>query len=134
MRKKVILCVDDEKIILDSLKTQLKACYGTSFVYEIAENAQEAIDVIEELILEGTVSIVIIVSDWLMPGIKGDEFLIKVHKKYPEIVKIMLTGQADIAAIERSKREANLYKCIAKPWTEKDLIDTINGGLNLQNT
>jgi DNA-binding NtrC family response regulator len=133
MEKKIMLFVDDEKIILDSLKSQLKGHFGNSFLYETAENAQEAIEVIDELMGTGTKTIVIILSDWLMPGIKGDEFLIKVHKKYPNIVKIMLTGQADAKAIERSKREANLYKCIAKPWIENDLIDTISGGLKLQN-
>ena len=39
-----------------------------------------------------------------MPGIKGDEFLIRVHQKYPKIVKVMLTGQADEVAIERVKK------------------------------
>jgi DNA-binding NtrC family response regulator len=128
MDKNVILCVDDEKMILDSLKAQLKERYGNSFSYETAENATEALEVIDELMVDN-IKIVIIVSDWLMPGIKGDEFLIQVHKKFPGIVKIMLTGQADSEAIERSKKEANLFKCIAKPWTEAELIDTINSGL-----
>jgi len=130
MGKSVILCVDDEKMILNSLKSQLKEKYGNSFSYETAENAVEALEVINEL-MEDNAQIVIIVSDWLMPGIKGDEFLIKVHQQYPGIVKIMLTGQADAEAIERSRREANLYRCIAKPWTEKELIETIDSGLQL---
>ena len=130
MGKSVILCVDDEKMILNSLKSQLKEKYGNSFSYETAENAIEALEVINEL-MEDNAQIVIIVSDWLMPGIKGDEFLIKVHQQYPGIVKIMLTGQADAEAIERSRREANLYRCIAKPWTEKELIETIDSGLQL---
>jgi DNA-binding NtrC family response regulator len=126
--KKVILCVDDEKMILNSIKTQLKENFGSNYLYETAENAFDALELIDELVQEEAV-ILIIVSDWLMPGIKGDEFLIKVHEKYPQIIKVMLTGQADPKAIERAVIYANLYKCLLKPWEEKELINTIKTGL-----
>ena len=128
MVRKVILCVDDEKIVLDSLEKQLYNNFGSSFDYEIAENADDAFEIIDELKLDGKV-IVIIVSDWLMPGIKGDEFLEIVHKKYPDIVKIMLTGQADLEAIENAKKNANLFKCIYKPWSEEELVETVREGV-----
>ena len=128
MAKQVILCVDDEKIILDSLKAQLKENFGNSYSYEVAENANDALEVIEELTIEGF-DILIIVSDWLMPGIKGDEFLIKVHEKYPRIVKVMLTGQANTEAIERARQYANLHRYIAKPWSEQELVDAIKSGI-----
>ena len=48
---------------------------------------------------------IIIVSDWLMPGMKGDEFLIQVHQKFPHIVKVLLTGQADSEAILSQARQ-----------------------------
>lgn len=126
--KKVILCVDDEKMILNSLKAQLKENLGADFKYETAENADDAMELIDELVDEGA-SILIIVSDWLMPGIKGDEFLINVHKKHPGIVKVMLTGQADHDAIQRAYKYANLLKCITKPWSEEELIETIKIGI-----
>ncbi len=128
MVRKAILCVDDEKIVLDSLEKQLYNNFGSSFDYEIAENADDAFEIIDELKLDGKV-IVIIVSDWLMPGIKGDEFLEIVHKKYPDIVKIMLTGQADMQAIENAKKNANLFKCIYKPWSEEELVQTVREGV-----
>lgn len=71
-----------------------------------------------------------IVSDWLMPKIKGDEFLVQVHEKFPDIAKVMLTGQADETAIKRAQSDANLQACIYKPWQENDLIETIKKGLN----
>ncbi|MCP4458943.1 MAG: response regulator [Cytophagales bacterium] len=126
--KKVILCVDDEKIILSSLKLQLKKNFGSEFNYEFAENALEAMDLLDELIYDGT-RVILIVSDWLMPSMKGDEFLVNVHKKYPKIVKIMLTGQADKIAVSNAETNANLYTCIRKPWLEEVLIDTIKLGL-----
>lgn len=128
MSNTAILCVDDETVILESLKEQLKRRFGNQYMYEAAESAQEAWEIIEEL-HEEDVKVVIIVSDWLMPEMKGDEFLIKVHQKYPEIVTVMLTGQADDAAIERAKKEANLYYCLRKPWTEEELAHIITSSV-----
>ncbi len=126
MSKSYILCVDDEKIVLDSIKKQLKNHYQSKFYYETAENATEALELIDEIMEDGSTEMIIIVSDWLMPGIKGDDFLIQVHSKYPHIIKIMLSGQVDEEAIERAKKFANLHKCIYKPWTEEELITTID--------
>ena len=128
MAKPVILCVDDEKIILDSLKAQLKGKFGNVYMYEVAENAGDAMEVVDELNEDGY-DILIVVSDWLMPGVKGDDFLINLHKKYPKIIKLMLTGQADEEAIERAKKHANLHQCIHKPWTEEELVEAIKTGM-----
>lgn len=128
MPKPVILCVDDERVILHSLKTQLRAAFGDAYTYEVAEDPDEALEVINELAEEG-VKITVIVSDWLMPGMKGDEFLIRVHQQFPHIVKVMLTGQADDSAIERAKTEANLHSCLLKPWSEAELVEIVKSTL-----
>ena len=124
MSESAIICVDDEVVILDSLKEQLKRKFGDRFIYEVAESAEEAWEVIEEL-QEDDIKIIAIVSDWLMPGIKGDEFLIQIYQKFPQLVTVMLTGQADETAIERAKKEANLHACLYKPWTEEELTQII---------
>lgn len=126
--KKSILCVDDENIVLDSLKSQLKRRLGSDFSYETALNAEEAFEIIEDLYNEG-VKIVLIVSDWLMPGIKGDEFLVKVHELYPDMINILLTGRAELEAIENAKNNANLFACLEKPWAEDELISIIKKAL-----
>lgn len=128
MSEKAILCVDDEKIILDSLKNQIKKRFGNRYLYEFAQSADEAWEVIEEL-SEDSVEILIIVSDWLMPNTKGDEFLIQVHERFPRVVKVMLTGQADPPAIERAQQHADLHRYLSKPWSEDELIETIQSGL-----
>jgi CheY-like chemotaxis protein len=124
-----VLCVDDEVPILRVLKEQLKRCFGNRYIYEIAQSAEEAWTIIDELEEDG-VKTIVIVSDWLMPDIKGDEFLIDVHRRFPNTVNIMLTGQADEAAIDRAKQQANLYACIQKPWTEQELRQVISQALN----
>ena len=128
MTKPVILCVDDEQIILQSLRTQLIEAFGNAYSYEVAEDAPEALELIDELKEEGG-NIILIVSDWLMPGMKGDEFLIKVHQQFPTVIKVLLTGQADESAIKRAKEEANLHCCLSKPWSDTELIETIKSGL-----
>lgn len=128
MSKAAILCVDDEAVILESLGRQLRKAFANTYSYEFAESADEALEIIEEL-QEENVDIIAIVSDWLMPGIRGDEFLIQVHQKFPKIIKILLTGQADAAAIERARKEANLQGCLWKPWKSEELIDVINSGI-----
>ncbi|MGF1494781.1 MAG: response regulator [Microcoleaceae cyanobacterium] len=128
MSKPIILCVDDEAFVLNSLKFQLKTAFQDHYIYEMAESADEALELIEELQVEQT-DILVVVSDWLMPGMRGDEFLIQVHQKFPKILKIMLTGQADGNAIERVIHEANLYRCLSKPWSGSELVATIKSGL-----
>ena len=77
MLESAIICVDDEVTILESLKEQLKRTFGDRYIYEVAESADEAWEIIEELKADN-INIILIVSDWLMPKTKGDEFLIEV--------------------------------------------------------
>jgi CheY-like chemotaxis protein len=127
MNKPVILCVDDEPDILNTLKMQLKNEFKDDYFYELAESGDEALDLLEDF--EEAAQVIVVISDWLMPGIKGDELLIKVHQKYPKIITVMLTGQADADAVERAVKEADLYCCLYKPWKTKDLIETIRSGV-----
>jgi DNA-binding NtrC family response regulator len=129
MSDAAVLCVDDEAPILRVLKEQLNRCFGNRYIYEVAQNAEEAWTVIDELEEDG-INILIIVSDWLMPNVRGDEFLIEVHQRFPHVVTVMLTGQADVEAIDRAKQQANLYACIHKPWTEQELQQVISNALN----
>jgi len=129
MSNKAILCVDDETIVLETLIEQLEKRLAGDYIYETAETAEEGFEVVQELVAEH-VDVLIIVSDWLMPGMKGDEFLIKIHQKFPTIIKVMLTGQAEEEAIQRAQKHANLHACIFKPWAEEELIQTIKSGLD----
>jgi CheY-like chemotaxis protein len=128
MEKGVLLCVDDEVIVLTALKDQLRRAFGSDFVIDVAESAEEALELLEELSEQGH-KVLVIVSDWLMPGMKGDEFLIQAHQRFPTVVKIMLSGQAEQAAVDRARREAGLHEFLAKPWNAAELVDSINLGL-----
>lgn len=132
MSNQAILCVDDERIVLLSLRDQITKYFGDRYRYEFAESVDEAWEVIHELSVD-QIDILIVVSDWLMPGIRGDEFLAQVHQKFPKIVTVLLSGQADEAAVENARQVANLYAYIAKPWEEDRLISVIRSGLEQAN-
>jgi two-component system sensor histidine kinase/response regulator len=124
MNKPVILCVDDEQILLLALKLQLKENFGNQYHIETAENSEEALEIIEELIANN-IELPLVISDQVMPGMLGDELLTQIHNKIPETLKILLTGQADVSAIGRAVNKANLYRYIAKPWDPTDLNLTV---------
>ena len=128
MTKPVIVCVDDEAIILSSLLRQLGDCFGDTYTYETAENADEALELLEEMEEDDT-SVLLIVSDWLMPGKKGDELLIEAHHKYPNTIKVLLTGQADDDAVDNARTNANLHACLRKPWNSQELTSCIKSAL-----
>lgn len=128
-KRKVILCVDDEPMILKSLKIELTQVYGDTYTIELAESGEEALEILEELSLKKSDTLLVI-SDWLMPNMKGDEFLMKVHKDYPTIGKIMLSGQADPKAIERVRSQA-MGAFISKPWNKEGLKQAINDNIKV---
>ncbi len=124
MGKGTIICVDDERIVLNGLQTQLGRYFGSDFSIELAESGEEALELVNELMLEGN-EIVVVISDQLMPGIKGHELLKQIHQLTPSTYNILLTGQTDIDAVTEAVNHANLYRYISKPWEGNDLILTI---------
>ena len=124
MTKPTIICVDDEKIVLISLKSELKEAFGNDYFIETAEGGEDALEIVEELIADRC-DIPVVIADYIMPDIKGDELLKRIHEKLPETLKIMLTGQADSEAVGNAVNYARLYRYIAKPWERKDLALTV---------
>ncbi|MBD1926094.1 response regulator [Trichocoleus sp. FACHB-90] len=124
MSKGTIICVDDERVVLISLRDQLTHHFGSDYDIELAESGEEALEIFTEL-LEENREVLLLISDQIMPGMKGDELLIEIHAQYPKTLKILLTGQASVAAVGNAVNFANLYRYIAKPWDETDLCLTV---------
>ena len=124
MGNNIVLCVDDEEVILNSLEMELSESDG-DYQIELAQNGGEALELITELNDEGH-QLAVVISDYIMPEMKGDELLIKIHELYPTSVKILLTGQSHIDGVTNSINNANLYRYIEKPWEKADLQLTVN--------
>ena len=128
---KAIVCVDDEAIILMSLKAQLRNHYKNNFLIETSLSGEEAITVIEELKNSG-VHVQMLISDWNMPGMRGDQLFSIIKEKYPEINLILITGQADKETLNALRNSMKVTAILNKPWYPKtlqsyiDSFDTLN--------
>jgi DNA-binding NtrC family response regulator len=120
-----ILCVDDDAIILLALKQELRIAFGNRFIYETALDANRALAAFEHLHVKG-IRIIVVISDWLMPAMKGDEFLKIVQERYPDTKALMITGQASEEMIAELIEQGVVVKVLKKPWKSKELIDCIN--------
>ncbi|NEQ32574.1 MAG: response regulator [Leptolyngbya sp. SIO4C5] len=129
MSKQAIVCVDDETTVLRSLKAELKETFGDRYLIEMADDGRDALDLLAELIGD-RYEVPLVISDYIMPGMKGDELLLQVHRLSPYTLKIMLTGQATLEAMLNVVHNANLYRYIHKPWQTEDLRLTVIEALN----
>ena len=129
MSKAVILCVDDEPAVLDSLRRELSEGFNDQYDIETATGGIEALELIDDLLTEDC-KVALVISDYLMPDLKGDEVLQKIHHLSPTTLSIMLTGQAGIDGITHAINHSNLYRYIAKPWQSADLRLTVKEALN----
>jgi signal transduction histidine kinase len=128
-----ILCVDDEEMIINALKTELMNSIPSDIIIEIARSAEEAFSVIDESLQAGD-KFILIISDQKMPGMTGEIFLSKLDKILPDALKVLLTGFADIDAIQYAINNANLYRYIQKPWDREDLILTVKQAIDKYKT
>ncbi|MEJ2156945.1 MAG: response regulator [Desulfobacteraceae bacterium] len=111
-----ILCVDDEKSILNALKRLLrKEGYHLLF----ANSGKEGLEVLE------LNEVHLVISDQRMPEMSGTEFLEIVKEKYPDVLRIILTGYSDIDSITESINKGNIYKFFFKPWNDMRLKSEI---------
>lgn len=125
--KRAILCVDDEMIVTEALRFTLRRQLSDMAI-EVANSADEALEIIAELSADG-IELCVVIADYIMPGMKGDALLAEIHRQAPRAKKIMLTGQSDIEGIKRAINEADLYRFLEKPWNNEDLLLTLKGAI-----
>jgi len=124
----VVLCVDDEPIILQSLRIELRNALSGQCTIETAESGEEALDIFTEIRQDGR-RLAILISDQNMPGMKGHEVLSRVKALSPETFTILLTGFSDLEGVKQAVNNADLYRYITKPWKKEEFIFTIREAL-----
>jgi response regulator RpfG family c-di-GMP phosphodiesterase len=107
-----ILCLDDERNILQSLKRLLRR---EGYNLLLATSGEEAFKLLEEN------NVHLIISDQRMPQMSGTEFLAKVKDKYPDVLRVILTGYTDVDSITESINKGHIYKFFLKPWNDHNL-------------
>jgi len=111
-----ILYVDDEENNLLSFKATFRIKYHVL----TALNGDDALKIL------ATTPIEIIITDQRMPEMTGVEFLEKVLENYPDPVRILLTGYADMSAVVDAINKGKIFHYVTKPWNEQELDLTIN--------
>ncbi len=112
-----ILCVDDEPNVLKSL---IRLFMDEDYEVLTAESGEDGLKELED-----NQDVQVVISDYRMPGMNGVDFLKQVCEKYPDTVRIVLSGYADTAAVVDAINEGQIYKFIPKPWNDDELKVTI---------
>lgn len=123
MRKFSLLYVDDEESNLRIFKDTFRR----KFNIFTATNAQKGIEILNNEKID------LVLSDQRMPEMTGVEFLKYSLEKYPEPNRILITGYSDFEAIEGAINEAHVFQYIQKPWSEDNLLRTIENALHIYN-
>jgi DNA-binding NtrC family response regulator len=110
-----LLIVDDEENIRSALRRVLRREYKLSF----AESGPQALELLK------TERPDVIISDHLMPEMTGLEFLKRCRLRYPNIGRIVLTGQAEMQMVIAAINEGAVFRFLTKPWDEDELKLTI---------
>jgi len=112
-----VLVVDDEPAVLEGIRLALwKAPYDL----ELFERPEDALEYLRKRPVD------IVISDHLMPGMTGAEFLNLVHDRQPDAVRIMLSGHADTETVIRMINEGEVYRFLTKPCDRTELLVTLH--------
>ncbi len=112
-----VLFVDDEPNVLRALE---RLFLDEEYTLLRADSGEEGLRLLQE-----NEPVPLVVSDYRMPGMSGVEFLKTVYERWPETVRIVLSGYADTATIVEAINEGHIYKFIPKPWNDDELRITI---------
>jgi YesN/AraC family two-component response regulator len=115
-KKHPILLVDDEPEILYSLKGLLRR----EFELYTAESGKEALEILKRHAIH------VIMTDQRMPEMTGVQLMRRVKNEYPEAIRIVFTGYADIKAVIEAINNGGLYRYITKPWDPDELIEMLH--------
>ncbi len=120
--RQAVLFVDDEKNILKAICRLFKS---DEFDIYTAENGAAALALLESNIVQ------LIVSDHRMPGMSGVELLQRVRERWPDILRIMITGNTEITVAVDAINRGEVFRLITKPWTDEQMRATVNEALHL---
>ncbi|MEW6353507.1 MAG: response regulator [Pseudomonadota bacterium] len=107
-----LMLVDDEKYILNALYRTL---YNEGYEIELYDDPREALQCAR------TTPFDLVISDYRMPEMDGVSFLVSFKKFQSDAVRMMLSGYADLDALQGAVNEAEIFRFIAKPWQDYDL-------------
>lgn len=130
VERPIILCVDDEPVVLRAMHGSLRSRLGRRCAIEMASNGAEALELIEELHQEQA-SPAVVISDAMMPVMDGYALVRWLYEHMPAVHTILITGYGDQTKIDRLRSDAGLMAALGKPWDSDELCALIEGALGL---
>jgi len=115
-----ILCVDDEPNILSAMRRMFML---SGFSIEEATSGAQALQKLEQQEFH------LILSDMQMPEMNGAELLAQVRQRWPKVMRLMLTGTADLKTAISAINEGEIYRYLTKPWNDEELVSTVKSAL-----
>jgi putative two-component system response regulator len=115
-----ILFVDDSRVVLETAR-DLFSSRGITIL--TADSAIEAIEIIRHR------DVAVVVSDNVMPGMSGLDFLTRLKEISPETVKILMTGNADLACTLEAINRCEVFRFVLKPWNGEELLGIVQEGI-----
>lgn len=128
-KKPYIICIDNDTMILDSLKKKIECEFSDRCYIVVFQSAYDALDEYEKLINQED-DIPIVICD-LLTHIRGDEILCKIHNLCSDTKNILLSGEANLIDIMNTINKTRIFKYISKPWNDSDLYNIIAEGLDI---
>ncbi|HDS1818124.1 TPA: response regulator [Pseudomonas putida] len=119
----VVLLVDDESSILNSLRRLLR---GQPYDVLLAESGAQALELLEQRPVN------LVISDARMPGMDGATLLAQVNQRFPGTLRILLTGYADMNTIAKAINDGHIHRYISKPWNDEEMLVTVRQALAFQ--
>ncbi len=111
-----VLIVDDEENVRNAMRRSLRK---EGYELHFAEGPREALELMSQHPID------LVLSDHMMPQMTGMEFLTLVHDRYPEAMRLMLTGHADMETAIRAINQGEIYRFLTKPWDDAELKVTL---------
>ena len=121
--EQAIICVDDERSILTALQQQIMRAFSDTFILEFAESGEEALEILEEFTRKN-IRIAAVITDEMMPGMKGHELIERIASLSAGTPCILLTGYAE-SEVMNHVTGSNMAHCVSKPWDSEELIELV---------
>jgi response regulator RpfG family c-di-GMP phosphodiesterase len=118
-----ILFVDDEANILASLRRLFR---GKGFDVRMAESGKAGLELLESEPVD------LVISDMRMPEMDGTQLLEQVRARWPDTVRLLLTGYSDVTSIIGAVNRGEIYRYITKPWDDNEIVLIVRQALDRQ--
>ncbi|WP_417070901.1 HD domain-containing phosphohydrolase [Niveibacterium terrae] len=115
-----ILCVDDEPNILSALRRALRP---GGYQVRVATSGTEALEVLAQEAID------LVISDMRMPNMDGAQFLAAVRQRHPDVIRILLTGYADMSSTIDAINRGEIYRYLSKPWDDGEILEVLASAL-----